>query len=321
MELGVCLLPTELRRAERLAGAVEQSGVRWLGVADSPLLFGAMYPTVQHVLASTWHLRVGPFVTNPVTRHPSVHAADLAALESFYPGRTFLAMGTGDSAVHTVDLSPAAPDVLAAAFGIVRERVGPAMPLFMAVSGPRTAAAVPPAVDAIVIGGGLHAGWVEHLASVAEASAHHNLRRWLFLPSHLVAREDEVAAARHAIRPGVIGFSRHGLAGDKCRKGVPEELVEGLTAMYAQYVFREHALPGSANAALLARHPTEEAYLYERFAAVGTPDQIADQLSNFARVCKLDGVFLGAAVPDQEAHLRLVGELHTMLGNHLTAPR
>ncbi len=67
-----------------------------------------MYPTVQLILSRTSRIKVGPFVTNPVTRHQSVHAADIAALAELHtPGRLAVVMGAGDSAVHSVGLRPA----------------------------------------------------------------------------------------------------------------------------------------------------------------------------------------------------------------------
>ena len=73
------------------------------GIADSPRLFAESYVSQQQVLASTSHVHVGPFATNPVTRHWSVHAGAQRSLEELYPGRLFFGLAAGDSAVHAFD--------------------------------------------------------------------------------------------------------------------------------------------------------------------------------------------------------------------------
>src|SRR5690606_35864232 len=100
----ISTLPHTPSHVAELAVVAEQAGLAGLGVADSAHLHGAMYPSIQHALALSSRIPMGPLVTNPVTRHPSVHAADLAALSKLYPGRVQVAMGTGDSAVHGVGL-------------------------------------------------------------------------------------------------------------------------------------------------------------------------------------------------------------------------
>lgn len=317
MRLAVSHIPTDAALVAGLAREAEAAGLRFLGVADSPQLYGSMYPMIQVALGSTERIPVGPCVTNPVTRHPTVHGADLDTLESLFPGRTWLAMGAGDSAVHSIGLPPASPVEVGEALRTVRSRVGPRPPMLMAVSGPRAAACVPAEADGVLLGGGLDAAWLTRLTAIAEEAAGHRLERWAFCSGHLVERSGDVAEARATVRASVIAVARHGLLGDPAARGVPEHLVEDVLTLRHDYDFSAHARGDGGNARLLARHPEAEAYLTDRFALVGTPQDVAARLSAPDLAGVLDGVVLSSTVPDPIAHVRLLGRTRPLLADPL----
>lgn len=308
MDVAVSHIPGSPARALEIAQVAEEVGIGTFGVADSPHLYGATYPVVQHILAHTRRLRVGPWVTNPVIRHPSVHAADVAALDGLFPGRVALAMGAGDSAVHAAGLRPARAAQVAAALTAVRT-AAPGANLFLAASGPKAAAATPDSADGVLLGGGFEPGWLAELGTAADQAAGRVLRRWIFVVGHLVEREADVPAARVAVRASVLAVARHALHLDPARRGVPPHLVPGLTDLFARYAFTEHARPGGANAELLAGYPAEEAYLFDRFSLVGTPGQAAERLRALPSDAGVTGVVLTTTVPDPIRHTALVGQL------------
>ena len=79
-----------------------------MGVTDTaPAHYHAVYPAVTAALLRTDRILVGTYVTNPVTRHWSVHSATARGLNELAPSRFFLGIGTGDGAVHAVGLKPA----------------------------------------------------------------------------------------------------------------------------------------------------------------------------------------------------------------------
>jgi alkanesulfonate monooxygenase SsuD/methylene tetrahydromethanopterin reductase-like flavin-dependent oxidoreductase (luciferase family) len=315
VQVGICHMPRDPAAALELALVAEAAGVSVFGVADSQHLFGAVYPLVQHVLAGTTRLRAGPLVTNPVTQHPSVHAASLAALAALYPGRVMAALGSGDSAVRSVGLRPASRQQLAADISYIAGRLGGTVPVWAAASGPRAAAATPPAATAVLLGGGLDAAWLSRLAGLAEASAGHRLERWAFLVGALVADPAQAAAARAAVAVPVLGVSRHGMTADPERAGAPAKLVPGLRALYAQADVRGHGQPDGVNRGVLDRFPAQARYLFERFAVVGTPAEAARRLRPVAEQAGLTGFILSSTVPDPAAHIRLAGrELAPLLG-------
>src|SRR5271156_3173412 len=108
MRFGCVTTIRSVQEAVRIAGRVERAGAWGLGFVDTaPKLFHDAYVALTASLLSTQSLRVGPLVTNPVSRHWSVHAASARTLEELAPGRFFLGLSTGDGAVHSVGLHPA----------------------------------------------------------------------------------------------------------------------------------------------------------------------------------------------------------------------
>lgn len=304
---GVCLLVTDPAAALTLARVAESAGADVVGVADSPGAYPGTYPITQLILGGTSRIRVGPMVANPVTCHPAEHGANLAALSALYPDRVLAAFGSGDSATGALGLAPASPRALAACVTEVADRTDAAVPLWVAVSGPRAAGSVPPAATAILLGGGLDASWLRRLIELAENSAGHRLQRWILLVGCLVADESKVPAARSAVAASVLAISRHGLTRDPAAAGVPDELLPGLRAMHSGYDVRAHGQHSGRNAGILDGRAAESAYLYSRFAAVGTAAGLAPRLCQVAAHAGLDGVIFTATVPDAAAHIRAIG--------------
>lgn len=306
--VGVVHLPTTPQEAAALAGTAEAAGVAWFGVADSPVVYGALYPVVQHVLDATTTLRVGPVVTNPVTRHASVQAATVVALESLHPGRTFFAISSGDSAVHAAGLRPGRPADVAATVDAVRAASDGDVPVLTAVGGPRAAAGVAPGSE-VLYGCGLDVEATRRLAAAVPPPAR---RGWSFVQSSLVDDKGDATVAAEEIRSAVVAFSRHALAADPVSRGVPADLAPSLTELYAAYHFAAHSR-GPVNGALLDRHPDVARYLIERFAVVGTVAEAAARIETFAACTGVSGIFLGTGVSDPHAHVRRAGALARVL--------
>lgn len=309
IQFGVGHLPRSVTRALELARVAEEAGIGWFGVADSPYLFGSCYPAVQHILSGTATLRVGPLVVNPVNRDPSVHAADLAALNELGPGRVFMGMGAGDSALHSIGLAPARREEVASAIGRIRKRVGDDMLLLSAASGPHAAREISRAANGVVVAGGLHVPWLTELIALAETAAGTRLHRWLLVPSSIVRSEADVIRARSEVRGSVMAVARHALGGRPATRGVPVDLAGDIADLFAQYDFGAHAMIGSRNDLLLADHPRLERYLVDRFSLTGTAEQAAPRLAEVIAGADLDGVFLSTNVVRPEEHIRLIGEV------------
>ena len=206
VELGiVTTLPSTLIAIE-LAQIAEALGFDRIAFSDTaPLIYHAAYPAVTAVLMRTERIRVGPYVTNPVTRHWSIHTANARAFEDLAPGRFFLGIGTGDGAVHSVGLKPAKLAEFRIAASELRRTLPAGTPIHMAFSGPKGMAVAGELADEVTIGTGLDVPSLRNLAGLARAARQEAgittpLKLWLPVPVHFAASADEIPALRAAWR-------------------------------------------------------------------------------------------------------------------------
>lgn len=144
--------PAAFAESARLA---EQLGFGAACIPSSPLLVQDPYVLLAHALAATTTLRMGPLIENPVVRHPAVIAGSIATLARLAPGRVWLGLGAGDTAVRLLGLAPARVAELEAATSLVRRllaredidvgaraparlRHAAAVPVWIAAQGPKT---------------------------------------------------------------------------------------------------------------------------------------------------------------------------------------
>ncbi len=90
----------EMRRAEDL-------GYDRFGVWDSPALFREPWTTLASVTRDTSRIRLGTWVTNPLSRHPLITAACAATVDDLAPGRVYIGIGAGGTGVWHLGMSTA----------------------------------------------------------------------------------------------------------------------------------------------------------------------------------------------------------------------
>jgi 5,10-methylenetetrahydromethanopterin reductase len=90
-----------------LVGELDAEGVDDIWLIDSQLAMKDVYVGLTIAAVHTRRVRLGPGVTNPLTRHPSTIATAMAALAEVSGGRAVLGLGAGDSAVYGLGMTPA----------------------------------------------------------------------------------------------------------------------------------------------------------------------------------------------------------------------
>jgi len=143
--------PAEIIDSARLA---DEMGFSTLWLLDSHLLFHEVYTLLGALAVATKTIRLGTAVTNPLTRHPSVTASAFSTLAELSDGRAMLGIGVGDSALKSMGLPIANMSTLAETVALCRKllrgeavtfgqghtaqlhHVGPALPIYMAATGP-----------------------------------------------------------------------------------------------------------------------------------------------------------------------------------------
>ena len=112
---------------------LEAEGVRRLWVIDSQLAMKDVYAGLVVAALNTTKMGLGTGVTNAVTRHPTVTANAISAIDELSHGRAVLGLGAGDSALYGIGLKPQKVAEVEEAIAFFRTRAG-AIPIYLAVS-------------------------------------------------------------------------------------------------------------------------------------------------------------------------------------------
>jgi 5,10-methylenetetrahydromethanopterin reductase len=97
----------EMPDIRRQALEMEAAGYDGCYMSDSQNIRMECWVALTVAALATERIKVGPFVTNSLTRHPSVTAGAAATLQEVTGGRVVLAVGRGDSALANLGRGPA----------------------------------------------------------------------------------------------------------------------------------------------------------------------------------------------------------------------
>ncbi len=199
--------------------AAEAAGFDHLWFPDSQLRNGDVFVNVLTAARSTERAVAGTLLVNPVTRHPSVTAASIAAVDLWAPGRVKLGIGAGDTAVLQIGLRPARVAETERAVRTIRallagDAVGlggtaPSrlqqprpVPVIVAASGPRTARMAGRCADGAVIRFGTDPALIEwgyeEVCAGAREAGRDPASLWLAGHFHTVLTDDAALAAARA---------------------------------------------------------------------------------------------------------------------------
>jgi 5,10-methylenetetrahydromethanopterin reductase len=298
VQFGINYMPTasppEVIRWARL---VEDLGYEILGISDSQSICRDVYVTLALCAVNTERIRFGPRVITPVTRHPAVAACAAATLEDLAPGRTLVAVGSGDSAAFNIGLRPASLAELREYVETIRGLLTTgsatyhghratltwkraAVPLYLAASGPKTLRLAGQIADGVVIRTGITPEIVRDSIAQIRAGAQETGRdpatidMWWWPDVNVAAsyREgvEEIKMSLAAAGNHLSRFTTEG-------KHIPSDLLEKVKILGQRYAFSTHTLPSSPNNRLIEDLGLVD-YLADRFAAVGTPAECIKKL-------------------------------------------
>ncbi|MGE0387304.1 MAG: LLM class flavin-dependent oxidoreductase [Gammaproteobacteria bacterium] len=173
-----------LREVIATARRAESAGFDGAWFPDSHLNYREVWTTLGAVAAATDRIAIAPTVTNVLTRHLTVTASAARTVAEVAPGRFFVGLGSGDSAVGFDGLRPAAPAALRAGvealrtlwrgqavryggFEAVLRGAAVDVPVYLAGSGPRVLELAGEVADGVI----LFMGNLEHKLSRVRAGA------------------------------------------------------------------------------------------------------------------------------------------------------
>ncbi|HKH58619.1 MAG TPA: TIGR03842 family LLM class F420-dependent oxidoreductase [Rubrobacter sp.] len=122
MDFGVTLQTNPpASRVIELTRRAEDLGFGYAWTFDSHILWQEPYVIHSQMLSATQRIMVGPFVTNPVSRDPSVTASTFATLNDTFGNRSICGIGRGDSVVRVLGRKPTTLRQLEEAMHIIKE--------------------------------------------------------------------------------------------------------------------------------------------------------------------------------------------------------
>jgi 5,10-methylenetetrahydromethanopterin reductase len=324
---GFSVSPGEAVGVAEEAAEAEDMGYHRVGIWDSPALFREPWVVLSAVARETQRMRLGPWVTNPLARHPVVTASAAATLDEMAPGRVVIGIGTGGTGIMHLGMEAASLARLEEYVLAVRRLLeeGRAtyrgqtvrlewarrhVPIVVSAHGPKAIRLAGRIADGVVIGLGVTPEVIEGSLDLLDKGAREAGRTtdgldvwftcfWFVDPAPGVAREQGGWAATSL----ASHFARTGVAG----KFVPRQYQDGIVRLGSAYDYVTH---GSVPEEQKARY-TELAsrlgiadYVQRRFAFAGTPDEVEEQIKNAMRAGarQFDGA-IDAPLPDHRRRI------------------
>ncbi|MBI4299129.1 MAG: LLM class flavin-dependent oxidoreductase [Chloroflexi bacterium] len=143
------------------AKLAEKSGFENFWLIDSTDAYTDYCAWDSLIAVNTSRIRIGPGVTNPITRHPRVTANHMLTLNELSKGRAILGLGTGDNAVRSMGWSPVSHSVMREAMEIIRNKFRERradIPIYVAIGGPLNTKMALQLADGVIGGVGLREG-------------------------------------------------------------------------------------------------------------------------------------------------------------------
>jgi probable F420-dependent oxidoreductase len=299
MQFGVCFAPDPPpRQWVDLAKQAERSGFDYVWMWDSHVLWQEVYPTFTLMATETERIRMGPLVTNPVTRDPTVTASVLATLDDLSGGRMVMGIGRGDSARRVIGKTPVSVERMEWAARLIRDLVAGRevdyegtpiqlkwarwdLPVWIAAYGPKALRAVGRVADGLVMQLAdpfiieWSLGYVRQGAEEAGRDPD-DIKIMSAAPTFV---GDDLAAAREQVRwfPALVSNHVVDLVNRYAGHELPKELTDYVEAR-DHYDYKDHGRRGAEHAAFV----TDE--IVDRFCVIGTVDQCKEKLRTLEKL-------------------------------------
>lgn len=317
-------LPVLVRQVQ----LAESLGFDTAWIADTHLVCRELWVTLAACAAGTSRIRLGPGIAVPHTRHISVTASAIATLHELAEGRVVIGIGTGGSAAETMGLSVgkvariATLESMAASLRrlLGRESIrldngtdarlawlerAPAIPLYLAGSGPRMLDAAGRLGDGAIMYSGVAPWLVEAALDCVKAGARSagrdpgDLDVAIWAPTSIAP---DRALARDHVRGRVASALRH--AFPVAWSLEDQAVIDQVRAAYDSY---QHASAASKHRLLVTDR------FVDLMALAGRPEEVREQVRGIIGVGGVGRIILLPQVPgrdfvEREGVLRLFAD-------------
>src|SRR5688572_25686119 len=113
IDIGFAMFGTErTREAVEVVRIADELGYNRVWIGDSHMIWRELYVLAGAIAMATKRIHIGPGVTHPAVRHPTVTASAIATLNELTEGRAFLGFGVGATGPGNIGMKPVAiPDL------------------------------------------------------------------------------------------------------------------------------------------------------------------------------------------------------------------
>lgn len=304
-------LPVLVRQVQ----LAESLGFDTAWIADTHLVCRELWVTLAACAAGTSRIRLGPGIAVPHTRHISVTASAIATLHEMAEGRVVIGVGTGGSAAETMGLSVGKVARIATLESMAvslrrllgRESIrlengadarlawlerSPAIPLYVAGSGPRMLDAAGRLGDGAIMYSGVAPWLVEAALGCVKAGARtagrdpDDLDVAIWAPTSIAP--DRVLARDH-VRGRVASALRH--AFPVAWSPEDQAVIDQVRAAYDSY---QHASAASKHRLLVTDR------FVDLMALAGRPEEVREQVQGIIGVGGVGRIILLPQVPGQD---------------------
>jgi probable F420-dependent oxidoreductase len=331
LEFGICFSadPPPTRMVD-LGRAAEEAGFDYAWAWDSHVLWQDIYPIFALLAGATSRIRMGPCVTNPATRDPTVTASTLATLNDISGDRMGMGIGRGDSARRVIGQPPVTIERLEWAARLIKDLAEGrpvtydgteiqlkwakgTLPLWVAAYGPRALRLAGRIGDGVILQlADPHViqwllRWVREGAEEAGRSFE-DIKVMAAAPAYVSA---DLQRARDQVRwfPALVSNHVVDLVNRYPREELPDELV-AYVATRDHYDYADHGRAGAEHANFVSDE------VVDRFCVIGTLEDCERRLRELEAV----GVHqfnIYSMVDDPEGVIRTFGkELIPLLGRN-----
>jgi probable F420-dependent oxidoreductase len=270
-----------------LTRQAEERGFEYAWLFDSHVLWQDVYPLFTLMAAATRRIKIGPCVTNPATRDPTVTASALSTLNDISGGRMVVGMGRGDSAQRVLGRHPVSVEKMEQDCRLIKDLTagrevmvdgtpvrikwaGRQVPVWIAGYGPKALRAAGRVADGVIIQLADPAiiRWCLRFVKEGAAEAGRDPDSILIQAAAPTFIAEDIEKAREQVRWFPALVSNHVV--DLLKRYDPGDLPRALTDYIKareHYDYQEHARRGAAHAEFV---PDD---VVDRFCVIGNVEQ------------------------------------------------
>jgi probable F420-dependent oxidoreductase len=322
LSFGVCFMADPpVSRVVEMTKVAEEQGFDYAWIWDSHVLWQEVYPIFTLMAAKTSRLKIGPCVTNPITRDVTVTASALATLNEISGGRMVLGMGRGDSARRVIGKTPVTVGRMELACRQIKDLVegreidldgtptrlkwstGDPLEVWVAAYGPKALACAGRVADGLVmqLADPFIIEWsLPFVRRAAEEAGRRfdEIRVMAAAPAYVT---DDIGHAREQVRwfPALVSNHVVDLVKRYSTTDLPQELTDYIRAR-DRYDYADHGRTGAEHAQFV----TDE--VVDRFCVIGTSEECIRKLKELESL-GVDQFNIYSMVDDPEGVIRAFG--------------